>query len=182
MIEAMITTRLHPNAADFTITRLDPDAWQDYKILRLQALATDPQAFEASYDELRAKPDTYWTERIQDVVERRGSWLLFAKREQRLIGMVGALTADERHIANISAVFVAREARGLGIGTELMSALLSELRQERSIHRLRLYVNASQTAAVHLYDRLGFLIVETDRATYGDGQEHDGYVMERSVA
>ena len=96
--------------------------------------------------------------------------------------MVGALTTEERDIANISAVFGAREAKGLGIGTELMSALLSELHQDRSIHRLRLYVNASQSAAVHLYDRLGFLIVEADRATYGDGQEHDGYVMERSVA
>src|SRR4029078_3674328 len=87
--EAMITTRIQPNAADLTITRLDPDAWQDYKILRLQALATYPQAFEASYDELRAKPGTYWTERIQDVVEGRGSWLLFATRRQPLICLGG---------------------------------------------------------------------------------------------
>ena len=167
---------------DVTITRLDPGAWQDYKALRLEALATDPQAFEASYDQLHAKPDTYWTERLQDVAERRGSWLLFAKREQRLVGMVGALIAEEGHVANITAVFVAEEARGSGIGTGLMSALLLELRQDQSIQRLRLYVNTSQSAAVHLYDRLGFLIVDADRAIYGDGQEHDGYVMERAVS
>ena len=182
MDEAMIATSLKRGVEGVSIARLDPGAWQDYKVLRLEALATDPQAFEASYDELRAKPDTYWTERLQNVAEKRGSWLLFAKREQRLVGMVGALIAEERHIANITAVFVAKEARGWGVGTELMSALLRELRQDRSIQRLRLYVNTSQTAAVHLYHRLGFLIVDADRATYGDGQEHDGYVMERAVS
>jgi ribosomal protein S18 acetylase RimI-like enzyme len=96
--------------------------------------------------------------------------------------MVGALIAEERHVANITAVFVAEEARGSGIGTGLMSALLRELRQDRSIQRLRLYVNRSQKAAMHLYDRLGFRIVAADRATYGDGLEHDGYVMERAVS
>jgi ribosomal protein S18 acetylase RimI-like enzyme len=182
MDEAMIATPLTQIVEDVRITRLDPGAWQDFKVLRLEALATAPQAFEASYDELRAKPDTYWTERLQDVAERRGSWLLFAKREQRLVGMVGALIAEERHVANITAVFVAEEARGSGIGTGLMSALLRELRQDRSIQRLRLYVNRSQKAAMHLYDRLGFRIVAADRATYGDGLEHDGYDMERAVS
>ena len=177
----MIATPLMQEVEDVRITRLDPGAWQDFKALRLEALATAPQAFEASYDELRAKPNTYWTERLQDVAEQGGSWLLFAKREQRLVGMVGALIADERHIANVNAVFVAEEARGRGVATQLMSALLRDLRQDRSIQRLRLYVNRSQTAAVHLYHRCGFFIVEEDRATYGDGQEHDGYVMERAV-
>lgn len=178
----MIATPLKQNVEDVRITRLDPDAWQDFKGLRLEALANAPQAFEASFNDLRAKPDTYWTDRLQDAAERRGSWLLFAKREERLVGMVGALIDEERHVANITAVFVAEEARGQGIGTDLMSALLRELRQDRTIQRLRLYVNKSQAAAVHLYHRCGFLIVEEDRATYGDGQEHDGYVMERAVS
>lgn len=178
----MIATRLKQDVEDVTITRLNPGAWQDYKLLRLEALATDPQAFEASYDEIQAKPDTYWTERLQDVAEGKGSWLLFAKREQRLVGMIGALIAEERHIADITAVFVVEEARGRGIGTGLMSAILRELRQDRSIQRLRLHANTSQTAAVHLYDRFGFLIVDTETGAYGDGQEHDWYVMERDLA
>ena len=178
----MIATSHKQAVEDIRITRLDPGAWQDFKGLRLEALATTPHAFEASYDDLCTKPDTYWTDRLEAAAEKRGSWLLFAKREQRLVGMVGALKDEERHVANITAVFVAEEARGQGIGTDLMSALLRELRQDRTIQRLRLYVNKSQTAAVHLYHRCGFFIVEEDRATYGDGQEHDGYVMERAVS
>lgn len=178
----MIATRLTPDVKDVTITRLNPSAWQDYKVLKLEALATDPQAFEASYDGLRAKPDTYWTERLQDVAEGKGSWLLFAQRERRLVGMIGALIAEERHLADITSVFVAEEARGRGIGTGLMGAILRELRQDRSIQRLRLHVNTSQTAALHLYLRFGFSIVGAERARYGDGQEHDWYVMERNPA
>jgi ribosomal protein S18 acetylase RimI-like enzyme len=180
--EAMIATRLQQDVEDVTITRLNPGAWQEFKVLRLEALATDPQAFEASYDELHTKPDAYWTDQLQDVTEGKGSWLLFAKRDQRLVGMIGAVITADRHIANITAVFVAEEARGWGIGTVLMSAILRELRQDRSNQRLRLYVNTSQTAARHLYDRFGFLIVKAERARYGDGQEHDGFVMERALA
>ncbi len=178
----MIASQPKQAIEDVTITTLDPGAWQDYKVLRLEALATEPQAFEASYDELRAKPDAYWTERLEDVAERRNSWLFFAKRKQRLVGMAGALIAEERHIANITSVFVAKEARGQGIGTELMTALLWELRQDQSLQRLRLYVNTSQTTAVQLYERCGFMIVDADRARYGDAREHDGYVMEKALA
>ncbi|MGB3305570.1 MAG: GNAT family N-acetyltransferase [Thermomicrobiales bacterium] len=178
----MTALQLTHDVAAVTITKLDPGAWQEFKVLRLEALATDPQAFEASYDEVHAKPDTYWTERLQDIAEGEGSWLLFARQEQRLVGMIGASIAEERHIAEITSVFVAEDARGWGIGTGLMNAILRELRQDRCILRLRLHVNASQVAAVHLYDRFGFHIVDTERASYGDGQEHDWNVMERALA
>jgi ribosomal protein S18 acetylase RimI-like enzyme len=96
--------------------------------------------------------------------------------------MVGAVIGDEEQTANITAVFVSKTERGHGVGTELMGALLEELRQDRSVQRLRLYVNVAQTAALHLYDHFGFLVVEPERARYGDGQYHDGYVMERLSA
>jgi ribosomal protein S18 acetylase RimI-like enzyme len=178
----MVATHLQQSAANLTITRLDPDAWQDFKVLRLDALATDPQAFEASYESLRVKPDAYWAEQLQRAAEGNGFWLLFARREQRLVGMVGAVIGDEEQTANITAVFVSKTERGQGVGTELMGALLEELRQDRSVQRLRLYVNVAQTAALHLYDHFGFLVVEPERARYGDGQYHDGYVMERLSA
>jgi ribosomal protein S18 acetylase RimI-like enzyme len=178
----MVATHLPQTAADVTITRLAPDDWQDFKVLRLDALSTDPQAFEASYEALRAKPDAYWAEQLQRAAEGNGYWLLFAKRDQRLVGMAGALFCEERKTANITSVFVSKTARGQGVGTELMGALLEELRQDRSVERLRLYVNVAQTAALHLYDHFGFLVVEPERARYGDGQDHDGYVMERPSA
>ncbi len=174
-------TRFAHNTGEITITRLDPGDWRDYKLLRLQALATDPQAFEASYDDQRALPDVYWRSHLDETANSRGSWLLFANRERRLVGMIGAFVTEERRLAEIKSVFVAPRARGCGLGNALMDAVIHELRLDRAIQAVRLYVNASQTAAVHLYARCGFGIVEDDRATYGDGQTYDGYLMEKAL-
>lgn len=166
---------------DATITRLDPGAWRDYKRLRLEALATDPQAFEASYADQRALPDAYWRSHLDEAANSRGSWLLFANREQRLVGMIGAFVTEERRLAEIKSVFVAPGARGRGLGSALMDAVIHELRLDRSILAVRLYVNVTQTAAVDLYVRCGFSIAGAGRATLGDGKAHDGYLMEKAL-
>ena len=174
-------TRFAHNTGEITITRLNPGAWQDFKLLRLQALATDPQAFEASYDDQCARPDAYWRSHLDEAANSRGSWLLFANRERRLVGMIGAFVTEERRLAEIKSVFVAPRARGRGLGNALMDAVIHELRLDRSIQAVRLYVNVTQTAAVDLYVRCGFSIVEDVRATLGDGKAHDGYLMEKAL-
>ncbi len=170
----MIATLPKRDTADATIIRLDPGAWQDYRFLRLQALATDPQAFEASYDDQRARPDTYWRGQLRDAAEGRGSWLLFANREQRLVGMIGAFVTEERRLAEIKSVFVAPEARRRGLGIALMDAVIHELRLDRSIQAVRLYVNVTQTAAVDLYVRCSFGIVEDVGRRQGTRRLPDG--------
>ncbi|MBA2468539.1 MAG: GNAT family N-acetyltransferase [Chloroflexia bacterium] len=166
---------------DVTITRLDPGAWRDYKRLKLEALATDPQAFEALYDDQRALPDVYWRSHLDEAANSRGSWLLFANREQRPVGMIGAFVTEERRLAEIKSVFVAPGARGRGLGNALLDAVIHELRLDRTIQAVKLYVNVTQTAAVDLYVRCGFSIVEDVRATLGDGKAHDGYLMEKAL-
>ena len=73
------------------------------------------------------------------------------------------------------------EARASGLGKALMHAVLQELSLDRSIQTVRLYVKAMQTAAVNLYVWCGFWIVEDDRATFGDGADYDGYLMEMTL-
>ncbi len=175
----MMPTRFAHDTGEITITPLDPDAWQDYKLLRLQALATDPQAFEASYADQRTQPDAYWKSQLTDAATNRGSLLLFATQGQRPVGVIGALVTEEPHLAHIRAAFVAPAARGRGVGTALLEAVLHDLRREPAIQTVRLSVNAAQVAAVTLYGRCGFGIVADDRATFGDGQAYDGYLMEK---
>jgi ribosomal protein S18 acetylase RimI-like enzyme len=160
--------------------RLDPGGWRDYRTLRLMALRTDPQAFEASLETQRAMPDTWWQERLREAQPENGGWLLFARQGDRLIGMAGAVLSDDGATACITGVFVVPDARGQGTGEALLRAILDELGQEPSIQRISLYVNASQVAARRLYERAGFLMVARERSTYGDGNEYDEYLMERA--
>lgn len=176
----MATTAYSPETERVWTTRLDPSAWQDYRTLRLMALRTDPQAFEASFEAQRALPDTWWQDRLREAVDGRREWLLFAEQEQRLVGMIGARVSEVPIVAAINGVFVKPEARGRGIGDALLRAMLHELGQNPTIQRIRLYVNASQVAAHRLYERAGFRVVARERSPYGDGNAYDEYLMERA--
>ncbi len=82
-------------------------------------------------------------------------------------------------IAHIVGVFVAREARGRGVGSSLLSAVLNQLKEDSSIKTVKLTVNQEQIPAIKLYEKFGFHITGEESGIMGDGNEHTGYWMER---
>jgi DNA-binding MarR family transcriptional regulator/GNAT superfamily N-acetyltransferase len=79
---------------------------------------------------------------------------LIARLGGRPIGC-GALKAKERRIGDVKRMWVAAEARGLGIGRRLLAALEAEARQ-RGLETLRLETNRSLIEAQALYRRAGY--------------------------
>ncbi len=160
----------------------DAVTWQEYRALRLEALLTEPQAFGATYADSLVQPDTFWQSRLADATAARSNWMVFARRRTQLVGMIGAYQDEAMatvQIGQVVAMYVTTSARGRGISRQLMASLLAIMERTPSIRRLRLDVNVAQTAAVHLYERMGFVIVEHEHVQLGDGKFHDGYVMEK---
>ena len=158
--------------------------WEAYRALRLEALREEPQAFGASYEENLQRPDSYWQGRLAEAVEGRTNWMLFACQQDRLVGMVGAYQSEamlSQNIAFVVAVYVTASARGQGISRHLMLQLLDLLKQTTPICRVRLTVNVVQTAAVRLYQRLGFETLCSENGRLGDGRYYDEYIMERDL-
>ena len=168
---------------DVEIVGADAVAWQEYRALRLEALHKEPQAFGATYADSLAQPDTFWQGRLADAVAARSNWMVFARRRTQLVGMIGAYQDEAMatlQIGQVVAMYVATNARGQGISRQLMTSLIAIMERTPSIRRLRLDVNVEQTAAVHLYERMGFVITKHEQVQLGDGKLHDGYIMERS--
>lgn len=162
------------------IVHLNLEDWQSYKDLRLAALKNDPQAFSSTYADQVRQPEAYWRGRLQDVAEGKQSWLLFAREDLRLVGMVGAfiVSADT---AGIISLYVLREARGRGISKALMSAILEETCKIPTIQKVTLAVNAHQDAAVRLYTGLGFEVVGQEESLMGDGKSYTELQMEKCI-
>ena len=73
---------------------------------------------------------------------------------------VGHISLSVNHLhrgGRISCVLIAPSARGRGLGAELVDALLGVAFDELKLHRVGLGVFAHNTAAVRLYERLGFV-------------------------
>jgi len=122
-------------ANDITIERLSPDDWPAYRAIRLEALQDSPQAFGASYADAVAKPDAFWRHRLEQAQAQVDNWLLFARKEGQLVGIIGAFTSNDPHIAEIISVYVSPTARGCGIAQRLMTAILDELARSAAVEK-----------------------------------------------
>ncbi|MFF8604673.1 GNAT family N-acetyltransferase [Streptomyces sp. NPDC015346] len=76
---------------------------------------------------------------------------------------------DEEHVAVLARLFVLQEARKHAVGEKLMRAAM-EYAQDRGI-RLVLDVMTKDTAAIRLYERLGWFKIGEASHSYGEGQQ-----------
>lgn len=104
-----------------------------------------------------------------DLEDRRGEdWFdsagfLLAERDAdgSLLGYHWTKVEGDGAVGEVYAVGVSPDAQGLGLGRALTVAGLVHMR-DRGAERVDLYVDADNTAAVRLYERLGFVLDAAD--------------------
>ena len=110
-----------------------------------------------------------WSEAsIRSELDNELSLWLVAEVDGAVCGYVGSQTVlDESDVMNVA---VADSARGKGIGSALMSELMTQLREIGS-EKLTLEVRASNLPARGLYAKLGFFEVGVRKNYYRDPRE-----------
>jgi ribosomal protein S18 acetylase RimI-like enzyme len=166
---------------EFEIITLSPDDWARYRQIRLEALQTDQRAFLTTYTSAYQRPPEAWQKQLAEAERGEISWLRFAQVDGRLVGLAGAFTLNEPGSAEIVQVYVSPGWRGRGIARALIEAILAVLAQ-KGIRTATLTVNAGQSAAVALYQKLGFTITAQMEAVMGDGGRYPEYKMEKKVS
>jgi RimJ/RimL family protein N-acetyltransferase len=134
-----------------TISRLNADRWQDYRDLRLEALKNEPLAFSSSYEEEQLIVETGWRTRIENA--------LFAIDNGKLVGIVGFFRNNRiktNHVGEIFGVYVRPAYRDKGIGKQLITAIIEEIKKTEGIEKIKIGVNPTQKAAAHIYRKFGF--------------------------
>ena len=156
------------------IKKLDQELWQAYRALRLEALQKEPLAFGDSYEESKDRPENVWRSRIDNFI--------FALDENKPAGMIGLYQegTKSKHVINIFSVYVKKEYRGQGIGKKLMEAVLTQIKINQNIIKIKLAVNPAQEAAVKLYQSFGFKITGTfKKELCVEGKYYDELLMEK---
>ena len=166
-----------------TVSTLSISDWPAYKTLRLKALQDDPMAFTNSFQESIDKVNDYWIGHLK--AEDSESVTLFAKKGNKLAGMVSAIFNDRqktKHIAEIVGAYVDPEFRGHGIGSLLMEAIMNKIKQNPNVEKIKLDVITTQKPAVALYKKFGFKVVgEFEKDLKIDDKYYNNYAMEKFI-
>ncbi len=134
-----------------------------YAFLSPEALSdADVQRFSLLLEQLVKHPVSLDRARIETVLSQ--AKILTARMEDGLLVGIASLYRIHlftRTIGRIEDVVVDSEARGHGIGRELMNRLIAEAKQDK-ISRLFLTSSPSRIEANQLYQKIGFQPQETN--------------------
>jgi putative acetyltransferase len=160
---------------DLKIRRAEPD---DY--LAVYEMFAAPELYESTM-QLPYPSREYWRKRIGEAPESVFS--LVAVVGERVVGMLGLETFPNRprrrHVGSIG-ISVHGEFQGKGVGTALMAAAVDLADNWLNLTRLELEVYADNKAAIHLYERFGFVYEGTLRQhAFRNGEYIDSNVMGR---
>lgn len=111
-------------------------------------------------------PESFWSE-----LAREDRYYVVAE-DGGIVGYAGAWLVPPE--ADVQTVAVAPQARGRGLGEQLLGHLIAHAR-DRGCRRLQLEVKAGNESAIGLYRRLGFVKIRVRERYYPDFT--DAHVM-----
>jgi len=140
-----------------TSSTLDRDA----RILRdavLDAVGTSPDSFMKTIEDVEAQPFDYWKNEIKS-----STWAV-VQRDSEIVGVVAGKLPDsdkdqedQASTRYIESVWITPRLRGRGLGKRLIHYLLEmEYRKDQQIRHFLLWVFATNSAAIKMYEHLGF--------------------------
>ncbi len=134
------------------IERMAPKGWERVREVRLCALRDAPDAFARTLPEEEAQPREFWQERLASPEAA----IFIATLGEADVGIVGGAPFLEREgAARLGGMWVARAARGLGVGDRLVDAVVDWARAA-GYARVVLDVGDTNMPAIRLYERKGF--------------------------
>ena len=139
------------------VRRFAASEWSTYRDLRLRALADSPDAFVSTLGRETTRADDEWRDRLAKAAIADHEIPLIAILDDTPVGLAwGRVDGRQPEIAHVFQVWVAPEARARGIGRLLVEAVVAWA-QTVGVRILRLGVTRSDSAAVRLYLRAGFV-------------------------
>jgi ribosomal protein S18 acetylase RimI-like enzyme len=142
--------------ADMEIRPLTPSDAATYRVLRLEALRLEPEAFSSDFEESRRQSIENFADRLAATVDR---FTLGAFLDDALAGVVTFVRRQGvkvRHKGTVVGMYVNPDARGRGIGRRLLEAALARACAMPGLVCALLEVTAGNTAAERLYGSVGF--------------------------
>jgi predicted GNAT family acetyltransferase len=160
---------------EYTVQRVLPLQWEQFRDIRIRAVSDSPQAFGDSREQTETREKVVWLQWITNsniyVVENKNVFVASA-----------TLRKNADNIWIINGVWTDPEHRKKGLSKKLFGQIFQDA-SSMKIDSIELHVNPVQNSAVSLYESLGFC--KTGVLTsqlLGDGSYGDLDVFKKKLA
>lgn len=137
------------------VTRLSESDWRMFAALRLRALTDTLGTGDQQYCREVSFTEAQWRRRL------RAHAQFVARLDGHLVGLIGAQRENTESVYLYS-LWLEPVARGRGLGRDLVSTAVEWARDEQA-RTVTLRVDAANTAARGVYERLGFGVTTTSQ-------------------
>lgn len=145
------------------VRELREGEWPLWRRLAIEAVTDSPEAFRPTLEENLAQTDQMWADLIDSTVRHRRGGLWIAEVDDKPVGMVFARVDEAFSVAEFGAMWVAPQARGLGVGSALLEAVV-RWSGELGVGVVECWVSEGNEPAASLYRCHGF--TETDETQF----------------
>lgn len=163
-----------------SVRRIAPDQWQLLRDVRLRSLLDSPHAFGQRYDEASNTTDDEWQSTARASAEgSRRAWYIAFDDSGAALGVVQARRRPPAECLLFS-MWVAPEARRLGVGSELVDAV-GNWGRDWGAERVILWVLGTNESALRFYYKIGFVLLTTGPDAES-GRAYGAFAMERAAS
>jgi len=149
-----------PPLSVISIRRIEPGDGDILSCLRLAALSDSPSAFSSTYSDESSRSAIEWAERVQASASGFDRATFFAFHSEEPVGIVGGYRENpESPIVELVSMWTAPLARRMGVGRDLIRALLAWAR-EGDAEAVGIWVTEGNASAVSLYTAAGFVQIQ----------------------
>jgi ribosomal protein S18 acetylase RimI-like enzyme len=138
--------------------------------VRLRSAAPADLAALLALENASFSGDRISARRMRHWIGASNAILLVASRSGELIGSCLVLTRADSPAARLYSIAISKTARGQGLGSKLLRKA-ETLAREGGSSAMRLEVAAGNSAAIALYQKLGYQVFGRKTAYYEDGQD-----------
>ncbi|MFK7805891.1 MAG: N-acetyltransferase family protein [Anaerolineae bacterium] len=140
------------------IRLFQPAEFEEFRTIRREALVSAPDAFSVKVADFDQRPIAPEKARFISNTSDPNRMIAGAWVDGQISGMIGLFQQSEpgfKHRAMAWGVFSSPNARGLGLGKQMLQLLAKETSKIDGVNQIVLSVLASNTQAIHFYKKIG---------------------------